>query len=95
MPIHVVTSNYGRQTMSADPRTVAPDQTTTSGCSGLRRRLVEQAQAEILAARAAGEWERAESLTLRAVNYPQWVREQAMAHAAAVAAVPLDQRAGR
>ncbi len=78
--------------MSADPRRPAPDHTTADAVAGLRRRQVEQAQAEIDAARAAGEWHRAELLTLRAVNYPAYVAMQARESAAAVAGLPLCER---
>lgn len=68
----------------------------TTSTAGLRRRLAERNQHEIDAARAAGDFERVELLTLRAVNYSAYVelmqRRRAMEHAASVAGVPLTER---
>jgi len=68
----------------------------TTSTAGLRRRLAERNQQEIDAARAAGDFERVELLTLRSVNYPAYVelarRRAAMEHAASVAGLPLTER---
>lgn len=68
----------------------------TAGTAGLHRRLAVRNQDEIEAARAANEYERAELLTLRAVDYPAYVaetqRRRARDHAASVAGVPLGER---
>jgi hypothetical protein len=69
---------------------------STIDTTGISHRLAERNQAEIDAARAAGDHERAELLILRSVNYPEYVatvhRRLAMAEAARVAAVPLTER---
>lgn len=78
--------------MSANPRNIAPQYGPADAVAGLRRRQLGQTQAEIDAARAAGQWERAELLTLRVVNYPAWVAHQARESAAAVAGLPLCER---
>ncbi|HXU04356.1 MAG TPA: hypothetical protein VN903_25520 [Polyangia bacterium] len=68
----------------------------TTDRNGLRRRLAERNQQEIDAARAAGDFQRVELLTLRSLNYPAYVelmqRRAAMEHAASVAGVPLTER---
>lgn len=69
---------------------------TTTNPNGLRRRLAERNQQQIDEARAAGDFERAELLTLRSVNYPAYVqavqRRQAMQEAAKVAGLPMAER---
>lgn len=69
---------------------------TETNPDGLRRRLAERNQQEIEQARAAGDFERAELLTLRSVNYPAYVatvqRRLAMQEAAKVAGLPMAER---
>lgn len=69
---------------------------TAARITGLHRRLVERNQNEIDAARAAGDYQRAELLTLRSYDYPAYVaelqRRRARDHAASVAGLPIDQR---
>jgi hypothetical protein len=73
-------------------RTAATYPPADDAVAGLRRRLIERAQAEIDVARATGDHHRAELLALRAHDYPAYLAAMARESAAAVAGLPLCER---